>query len=335
MKAWRSKDRWLSRSTPTADIYFLNAVGRLVSPRGPIVPLGPTVYACHDVYVVLRYATEHELFALEAASPDRVYYVIDDDFGLIQSDPDIPQEYRERVGQFARRLLPRILRLNPVVLAPNQLILDTFPDHGTLLLHPSLNAVRQQFDHFGAGNRINLVFSGTRSHLADLEVVAPAIEQLCARFPNVSFTAFLGRDLPGNLRALPNVLSRPAMPWPRFRQHLASASYHIAIAPFRRVPVNECRSHNKVHDHAALGAAGLYGDIRPYREAVTHGEDGLLLPSDPAIWFEHLNTIVSDPRLARRLAENGAALSQRIGDPSALRSFWLERLSLPTNDRAS
>jgi hypothetical protein len=109
---------------------------------------------------------------------------------------------------------------------------------------------------------------------------------------------------------------------------MASARFHIALAPFRRTATNECRSHNKLHDHAAFGAAGLYGDILPYRETVSHGTDGLLLPPDPEAWLEALRRLVEDPASSLELAEAGAGLSGRIGNPKMLRDFWCERLDL-------
>jgi hypothetical protein len=106
--------------------------------------------------------------------------------------------------------------------------------------------------------------------------------------------------------------------------------FHVALAPFRRIPTNECRSHNKVHDHAAFGAAGLYGDILPYRETVSNGGDGLLLPPDSGSWFDALDRLVRDPASARRLAVAEAGLSRRARHPNQLRAYWCEQFKLAT-----
>lgn len=328
LSGWRVRRGWLGRPTPTADVYFLNAMGDLVAAEGPIVPLGPNLFATESAYVILRYISESELARLEAASRQRVYYVIDDDLAGIAGSADFPHDYRRRIGDFVRRMLPRILRLEPTIVAPSQLILDAFPAHPTQLVSPSYTAVRQQFGHFAAMERASVVFTGTRSHLADLQAVMPAITRFCAGFPNASFTTFLGRHAPPPLQALANVTNHAAMSWPDYRLFLARSSYHIALAPFRPTPLNQCRSHNKIHDHAALGAVGVYGDIGPYREAITHGTDGLLLPSDERLWFEALAGLMADPPRARRLAERGAILSRQLGDPGAQRAFWLNLLGL-------
>jgi hypothetical protein len=323
-----SRPGWLSGATPTADIYFLNAMRDEMS-AGAVQALGPNVYEAGGSYVVLRYANDRELALLEAVRPRRLFYVIDDDLEGLSRSGDLPAGYRARLSAFVERSLPRILALADVVLAPNALLLTRFPDHETGLVFPSYCSVSDGFAHFGDGP-LRLVFTGSRSHVGDLEVIAPALERLCTALPQIELTTFLGSAAPPALRRLGNVINRPAMPWAAYRRFMATARFHIALAPFRRTPTNECRSHNKVHDHAAFGAAGLYGDILPYREVVSHGADGLLLPSEPEAWFEVLATLIDDPASTQRLAEAGGALSRRTGSPALLRSFWRERLQPET-----
>jgi len=323
-----SRPRWLSAATPTADIYFLNAMRDEVS-AGVVQALGPNVYGAGGSYVVLRYANDHELAQLAAARPRQVFYVIDDDLEALSRSGDLPADYRARLSAFVARSLPRILTLADVVLAPNALLLARFPDHETGLVLPSYCSLSDGFDHFGDGP-LRLVFTGSRSHAGDLEAIAPALERLCTASPQIELTTFLGAAVPPPLRRLGNVVNRPALPWPSYRRFMATARFHVALAPFRRTPTNECRSHNKVHDHAAFGAAGLYGDIVPYREIVSHGTDGLLLPPDPEAWFEALAALLDDRAATRRLAEAGGALSRRTGSPALLRTFWRERLNLET-----
>lgn len=321
-----SRPRWLSATTPTADIYFLNAMRDEVS-AGAVQTLGPNVFGAGGRYVVLRYANERELALLETARPRRLFYVIDDDLEALSRSDDLPAGYRARLSGFVERSLPRILALADVVLAPNPLLLTRFPDHQTELVVPSYCSLSDGFGHFGDGPS-RLVFTGSRSHAGDLAIIAPALERICTAMPRIELTTFLGAAAPPALRRLGNVVNRPAMPWAAYRRFMATSRFHVALAPFRPTPTNECRSHNKVHDHAAFGAAGLYGDILPYREIVSHGADGLLLPPEPEAWFEALAALLDDPASTRRLAEGGGSLSRRTGSPARLRSLWRERLGL-------
>jgi hypothetical protein len=321
-----SRPGWLAVATPTADIYFLNAMRDAVS-AGAVQALGPNVYGAGGRYVVLRYANDRELALLEAARPRQLFYVIDDDLEALSRCRDLPAGYRARLSGFVGRSLPRILALADVVLAPNPLLLTRFPDHETGLVSPSYCSLSDGFDHFGDGP-LRLLFTGSRSHAGDLEIIAPALERLCATWPGIELTTFLGSAAPPPLRRLGNVINRPALSWAAYRRYMETARFHIALAPFRRMPTNECRSHNKVHDHAAFGAAGLYGDILPYRNVVSHGADGLLLPPEPEAWFEALARLIDDRATTRRMAQAGVALSRRTGSPALLRTFWCQRLNL-------
>lgn len=319
---------WLNAATPTADIYFLNAMAGFISGNGGLHPLGPNVYRCEDRYVILRYATDAELSTLETARRQAVFYVVDDDLEAIARSPELPADYRQRLAGFVASSLARILRISDVVLAPNELLLERFPKHETALLYPSYCSVCDDFSHFDDGSRFRIVFTGTRSHLADLEAIAPALGCLCEAHPQIELTSFLGRRAPAALRQSPNIVHRDPLDWPAYREVLASARFHVALAPFRPIRTNECRSHNKIHDHAAFGAAGLYGNIHPYRRTVTHGRNGLLLDMQPELWIDWLARLIADPGSARQLAQAGAELSRTCGSSARLRAFWCEALGL-------
>lgn len=319
---------WLKAVTPTADIYFINAMGDLLSSEGGVTALGPNVYGANGIFAVLRYASDAELAMLETARPHRVIYVVDDDLAALSRSGELPAGYRSRLAGFVERSLPRILAMADTILAPNPLLLARFPNHDTGLIQPSHCTVCDDFAHFEEGATLRLLFTGSRSHAGDLEAIAPALERLCKRHPEIEITTFLGPAAPAPLRRLHSIVNRAALPWASYREVMATERFHVALAPFRRIPTNECRSHNKVHDHAAFGAAGLYGDILPYRETVSHGRDGLLLAPEPEAWLDALARLVRDPAPARRLAEAGAGLSRRIGDPARLRAFWREQFGL-------
>ena len=91
---------------------------------------------------------------------------------------------------------------------------------------------------------------------------------------------------------------------------------------------NRSRSISRLFDHAAFGAAGLYGDLPPFRDVIEDGTSGRLLPDDPAAWREAIDEIASDRARARAMAAEGARLGASLGDPTRVRRFWTERLAL-------
>ena len=85
----------------------------------------------------------------------------------------------------------------------------------------------------------------------------------------------------------------------------ASLALDVGIAPLQDTPFNCCKSDLKFQEYAALGVAGVYADLPPYRGRVRHGENGLLA-ADRDSWFTGLERLVGSPEFRGRLAEQAA-----------------------------
>ncbi len=55
-----------------------------------------------------------------------------------------------------------------------------------------------------------------------------------------------------------------------FHAWLRDAEWSIGIAPLRDTTFNACKSDNKFRTFGGLGIAGVYADVPPYRDAVSH-----------------------------------------------------------------
>jgi glycosyltransferase involved in cell wall biosynthesis len=229
--------------------------------------------------------------------------------------------------------LSRLIALDPAIIAPRQEILDQFAARGLAgeLLDPCALTIARDRSHFaslGKDRPIEAAFLGTRSHQAGLDFLGSVLrlaETLC---PGLRVTLFQGRFLPTSFKSLRSVANREALPWPTYRQFLERERFHLVLAPLPGTPFGTGRSITKIMDVAAVGAVGLYSDREPFRRAVTHGADGLLLPDAPQAWAEAIADLASNPRKAESLAERGAELAKQRGDPARVRQFWIERLGL-------
>jgi glycosyltransferase involved in cell wall biosynthesis len=282
--------------------------------------------------VIVRYVDEDESELIEQEEWTKVYYVLDDMLPIAEGCLELPAAYRQRLARFAHHVLPRILALSPIVVAPSPAILDLFPGRPRLRLDPCLLQEAADLSHFDAvkGPRapLKLAFLGTRSHGAGIDFLASALVDLAGRLPEARTTLFFGKHLPPALRRLGRIDNRQPLDWQEFRRFLAQERFHILLAPLPDTPFNAGRSITKILDAAAVGACGLYSDRRPFRGIVANGENGLLLPDDPSLWVGEIVRLAEDHASARRMAEAGAALARRLGDSQRLRRFWLERLGL-------
>jgi glycosyltransferase involved in cell wall biosynthesis len=323
-----------SQTTPTIDYYFLSALSSLVAsgrtpePGRPIVRLGQHTFAHGRLAVIFRYVTPEELERLRGLDPEVVYYLVDDMLPLAHACLELPAAYRRRLAHFTRNLLPRILDLNPTVIAPSRAILGLFPDHPYEYLDPALLAVAAKHHHFAAAGPFRLAFLGTRSHANGLDFLVPILEEVLTNGRDVTFTAFFGRYLPARIARLPGVENYAPMPWVDYRARMVGERFHALLAPLPDTPFNRGRSLTKLMEAAATGAALLASDRLPFSAAIEPGRDVLLLGDDPADWVREIRRLAAEREEARSLAEGAARLARRIGDPERLALFWRQRLGL-------
>ena len=148
------------------------------------------------------------------------------------------------------------------------------------------------------------------------------------RRPDIRLTSFLGKQAPDSLKGLKNARHREQKSWAAYRRFMAKSRFHLALAPYRETPFNRARSCNKILDHAAYGAAGLYSARPPLADYVTNGADGLLLADEPQQWTRAIEELLAAPDEMQRLARAGAQLAQKLGEPARAKAFWLNLLGL-------
>ena len=320
------------KNIPTLDIYFREPLKQLIADRllpfskRPIKRLGPYSFFANDQVVIIRYVTDSELCKIQALKPERCFYLIDDDFEAVASDNSLPEDYREKLIRFAHQQLPKILTLADTIVAPNPLIFNAYPGKTHLLLNPPYSFLCRDFSHFNDTSTINILFSGTRSHLNDLLLISDAMVDICHRYPKVHFTTFLRNYVPDSLKGFANILHHQAKSWSAFKHILHNKRFHIALSPYQDTKFNRARSNNKILNHAAFGAAGLYSNRPPFIDIVEHGKNGLLINDNSNDWKSAIENLIHNMQTTRLLAEAGSMLGAKIGDPEHVHRFWINEL---------
>lgn len=159
-----------------------------------------------------------------------------------------------------------------------------------------------------------LMYMGTRTHAADLELLSQAMDLLEARQP--------GRfklDVVGVASEYPD---RPWMEALLIPNHVG-ASYpafvnwirqqgarRLGVAPLLSSPFNDCKSCIKVMDYAALGMPTLASDVPAYGPMRADVEC-FKSANDPVHWAANIERACGDVALASRVL---AGASSRIGD---------------------
>ena len=281
--------------------------------------LGPAGDGSGAFVIVCRYISGDWLAALERARPGLagVALFMDDDLPAMLRDPSLPLRYRLRIwlryGRFAARLSARAdsLWVATPELARRYRGAELLPP--LYVLGPS-----------GAAAPVRYFYHGTAAHGPEIGWLRDIVAETQRRDPRLLFEISGGPAVRRRFRGIERVTVVHPMPWPTYLAYTAAAPQAIGLAPLLPSAVNGARSHSRFYDIARTGAAGLYSDRAPYAGFVRDGEDGLLLPDDPAAWVEAILDLAADEPRRRAMARAARARCAQT-DEALARLMGLER----------
>jgi tetratricopeptide (TPR) repeat protein len=153
--------------------------------------------------------------------------------------------------------------------------------------------------------RVVIGWGGTSSHRDDLAAIAPALQAVVDRHPEVDlsfmgdaalFRAFAG--VPGT--RLAHTPAGTPHDHERFVEGL-----DVGLAPLLPTEYNRCRSDVRFLEYAARGALAVCADLEPYRDSVHAGETGFRF-SDGAELETVLERALAEPALRAAVADRAA-----------------------------
>lgn len=168
--------------------------------------------------------------------------------------------------------------------------------------------------------RRRILYMGTASHQADLEMIEPALRQVMAANKDVEFVQIGGGAPLQGARYIE--APREGSGYPDFVKwfRVICSSATIGLAPLLDSSFNRMKSDIKLLDYGLARLPSIFSKVVPYSESVTDGETGLLVENGHEAWAAAMNRLLSDQALRSAIA-NGAeeyALSRRMSDAGAL-----------------
>ena len=186
---------------------------------------------------------------------------------------------------------------------------------------------------FNAKRKI-IGYMGTLTHDDDLEMVLPALESICKKYPDeieIQIIGGIGRiSTKQDLSNLPVYYIEPEQEeneYPLFMLwYTSKINWDIAIAPLNDNRFNRSKSDIKFLDYSAIGVPGVYSKVPAYFSSIQHLETGWLAGNQVDSWINALETLLNDDELREKLARNASRylFSQRTLARCA--QLWLEPL---------
>jgi Glycosyl transferases group 1 len=329
------KYRPWSKETPTTSIYFSDVMSDLIgentASKKPILRIEPNVFMTvgqNPKILVVRYISPDGLLKIQRRSVKDVIYLVDDDISSIELESKLPKDYRRRMIKFKNEIVLPISKIASEIIAPSPLIVDKFRKKSKTILMPSfIHEPADLTHHDNLGEQFNIVFNGTRSHLADFNFIVPAIKNILSRNPHVRVTTFLGDYAPSGLQGS-QVSHLSAMDWNSYRRFVGANKFHVALAPALDTQFNRARSPSRILDNAGYGAVGIYSDRQPFSDWIVHNDNGLLVADEPNSWVAAIEDLLNNRSKSKAIAENGKQCALQLGDRNRMRQFWLDKLAI-------
>jgi len=173
---------------------------------------------------------------------------------------------------------------------------------------PPLNELPTPRPALHAGIRIG--WAGSASHYGDLDMVAPAVLQLLARYPDVTFV-LAGPNFPSwavAVRSSPQIELHPGwLPLPAYYRWLASLALDVFLCPIVDIPFNAVKPCLKPLEAAGLGIPVIASAVGSYGEDLKHEDTALLVANTTESWLAALLRLVDDASLRAHLSSRGLA----------------------------
>lgn len=155
--------------------------------------------------------------------------------------------------------------------------------------------------HKGPDQPLVVGYMGSASHNADLEMVAPALNEVLGRFDHVSIELFGSiSDQPAADLLRGRVRRRKAIDgsYEAFRQAFAALRWDIGLAPLRAMPYNLMKTPTKWVEYAEAGVAAVVSDLDVYAPMV---QSGAAAPATGGEWTEAISRLIDSPERRERV----------------------------------
>lgn len=158
--------------------------------------------------------------------------------------------------------------------------------------------------------------------------VVPALLKILDYYGGLVRLEFMGYT-PEKLIGHPSVISHPPDPdYRRFLTHLYLRNWDIGLAPLEDNQFNHCKTNNKFREYAACRIAGIYSNIPPYADWVTHEENGYLVQDSTEQWYEAISTLIDNHALRQLIIDNAEQIARAHFTIDACAERWKNELLL-------
>jgi glycosyltransferase involved in cell wall biosynthesis len=142
-------------------------------------------------------------------------------------------------------------------------------------------------------------FSGSISHISDLEIVIPAFIKIFNEFKNVKLLLLGHINIPNSLKLFSSkILKKKYVDWKKLPELIASVD--INISPIQENIFNSAKSENKWVEAALVKVPTIASDFGIFKKVIQHNVTGLLCKNQEE-WYKELKALILDENLRKKI----------------------------------
>lgn len=151
-------------------------------------------------------------------------------------------------------------------------------------------------------NKLRILWSGSRSHLPDLELIKQPLKEIYAKYSDKIEIHFQGAlNFAEIFPDLPHV-SHPAVDFADYLNKVQEINPDIALGPLQQNPFNAGKSNLKYCQMSLMEAAFIGSSFGPYL-SIDHEYDGMVAGSDKE-WIKCLSSLIENEKLRVNITKN-------------------------------
>ena len=145
-------------------------------------------------------------------------------------------------------------------------------------------------------------FSGSISHIPDIEMIKPALQKILKEFNNVQLLLLGELKLPNFLKEFSTQIKYEKFKnWKELPEIIANTD--INLAPIETNIFNEAKSENKWVEASLVKIPTIASNYGEFKNVIKHNETGILC-SNVNDWYISLKTLIKNESLRKYIGEN-------------------------------
>jgi len=230
--------------------------------------------------IFIRYVPKlwQNLITQSRTQLNRLIYFMDDDLFDFEASQGLSLSYRYKLLRHATLKKKWLHTMQAELWVSSDWLFKKYAALAPNLLLPQPIASQNE--------SLRVFYHGSASHYNEIVWLYPVIKVVLERDPKICFELIGNSEVNRLYRGLPRVTVVHPMKWLSYQSFITAPGRHVGLAPLLNSAFNQARSYTKFFDITRANAVGIYAELGPIKNILTHRHQGLLVQMTHSAWID-------------------------------------------------